>query len=94
MELVSRDFEGARGEDAREVSRMLRGYLVAHPSIHVATRIDQVDFPYEDMARVRLTVGTLGRDVRALEVAADTQAVELELQRRDGEWRVTRAEWD
>ncbi|HET7204031.1 MAG TPA: NAD(P)/FAD-dependent oxidoreductase [Steroidobacteraceae bacterium] len=94
MALVSPEFEGARGEDAREVSRMLRGYLVAHPSIHVATRIDEVDFPYDDMARVRLTVGTLGSDARALEVSADTRAVALELQRRDGEWRVTRAEWD
>ena len=94
MDLVAPDFEGAHGEDVAEVSRLLRGYLLAHPSIHVTTRIDQIDFPYADMARVRLTVGMLGSDARALELSADTLALGLDLQRREGEWRVTRAEWN
>jgi cation diffusion facilitator CzcD-associated flavoprotein CzcO len=93
VELVSPRFEGARGEDLREVSRMLRGYLLAHPAVEVATHVDEIEFPYEDMARMHVTVGMLGGDVRSLDVSADTQAVELELQREDGEWRVTRAEW-
>jgi cation diffusion facilitator CzcD-associated flavoprotein CzcO len=94
MAFVSPDFQGGRGEDVREVSRMLRGYLLANPSVHVATRIDQIEFPYEDMARVQLTVGTLGREAGPLDVAAGAQAVELELQHEDGDWRVTRAEWE
>ena len=94
MALVSPGFEGTHGEDAREVSRLLRGYLVAHPSIDVATRVEEIDFPYEDMARVHLTVGTLGSSTGTVEVSADARAVELELQRADGAWRVTRAAWE
>jgi hypothetical protein len=92
--LVSPQFEGAHGEDAREVSRMLRGYLVANPRVQVATRIERIDFPYEDMARVELTVGTLGHGGSGpLDLDADARSVELELQRERGDWRVTRAEW-
>ena len=94
VELVSPRFEGAHGEDAREISRLLRGYLLAHPRVHVGTRIESIEFPYEDMARVELTVGALGSgDGGALDFEADAQDVELELQREDGEWRVTRAGW-
>ncbi|HET9694827.1 MAG TPA: NAD(P)/FAD-dependent oxidoreductase [Steroidobacteraceae bacterium] len=94
MELVAPEFAGAHGEDVDEVARMLRGYLVAHPSIHVATRIEKVEFPYDDMARVQVKVGMLGSDAQALELSAEARDVELELQRRDREWRVTRADWD
>ena len=93
MALVSDEFQGGDGEDVRELSRLLRGYLVANPSIEVATRIDSIEFPYDDLARVRVTVGTLGRD-GVLDFAADAQSVELELERNGGDWRVTRAEWD
>ena len=84
----------AAAEDAAEVSRRLRGYLVTHPSIEVVTRIHAIEFPYEDLARVRLTIGTLGSDLRSLDVSADAQDVELELQREGGDWRITRAAWD
>lgn len=93
MALVSPRFEGAYGEGPQEISRLLRGYLLAHPSVRVATRIEAIEFPYADLARVHLTVGTLGADVASLEFSADAQDVELELQLEDGEWRVTRAEW-
>jgi cation diffusion facilitator CzcD-associated flavoprotein CzcO len=94
MALVSPEFSGAHGEDVRDVSQQVRGYLLAHPSVHVATRIDGIEFPYEDMARVQLTVGTLGGDASTLELSADAQSVELELQNEGGEWRVTRAGWE
>jgi hypothetical protein len=93
--LVSPRFEGANGEDVREVSRLLRGYLVANPSLRVATRIERIEFPYEDMARVELAVGTLARDKGGpLDLDVDAQAVALELQRKEGQWRVTRAHWE
>jgi hypothetical protein len=95
MGLVSPRFEGPLGEDARELSRLLRGYLVANPRLEVATRVERIEFPYTDMARVELTVGTLGVGAAgALDLSADAQRVELELQREDDDWRVTRARWE
>ena len=95
LALLSPRFEGANGEDVREISRRLRGYLIANPTLRVATTIERIDFPYEDMARVELAVGTLGRGAGGpLDLDADAQAVDLELQREDGRWRVTRARWE
>jgi hypothetical protein len=98
MALVSQRFQGANGESIEDLSQLLRGYLLAHPSVHLATRIEQVEFPYDDLAKVRLTVGMLGRETgatgaAALDLAADVQEVELELQRDSGDWKVTRASW-
>ena len=95
LALLSPRFEGGHGEDAREISRLLRGYLVANPDLRVATRIERIEFPYEDMARVELTVATLGHGGRgALDLDADAQAIELELRREKGSWLVTRAGWE
>lgn len=69
---------------------------MTHQSIHLLTRVDSVEFPYRDMAKLSLTLGTLGRETAgasAFDLAADVYDVELELQLIDSEWRVTRARW-
>jgi len=94
--LVSPDFQDGRGGDREELKRYLRGYFVVHQSVHLLTRIEAVEFPYEDYARVRLTVGALGREsaaATAFDVAADVHDVALELRLEGDDWRVVRAEW-
>jgi hypothetical protein len=96
MALVAPDFQDARGGDREELRRYLRGYFVMHQSVHLLTRIDSVEFPYEDYARVRLTVGALGRGseaATAFDVAADVHEVALELRLEGDDWRVVRAGW-
>jgi len=96
MALVGEGFRDAEGGGREDLKRYLRGYFVAHQSIHLLTRVDAVELPYRDMAKVSLTVGTLGREAAgasAFDVAADVYDVELELQLEDGDWRVTRASW-
>jgi hypothetical protein len=96
MDLVAPSFEDGQGGGRDELKQYLRGYLVAHQSIHLLTKIHSVAFPYRDMAKVSLTLGTLGRDAAAataFDLAADVYDVELELKLDDGEWRVTRAVW-
>src|SRR5512134_3423551 len=107
MALVSQHFTDSQGGDVASVSQHLRAYLMAHPGLRLATRIDSVKFPYDDMAQVRLTLGTLaggitGRVARdkgdaeaeRLDLAANLHSIELELQREGDDWKVTRAEWD
>jgi len=94
MDLVADDYLDADGLGREELRGYLRGYLLAHPSISLVTRIESLDFPYRDMARLRLTVGMLGRGEgagAALDAAADLHEVELELVLQDGEWRVQRS---
>jgi hypothetical protein len=96
MQLVSSDFQDGRGGDREELERYLRGYLLMHQSVHLLTRIESVAFPYEDYARVRLTVGTLGREsaaATAFDVAADVHDVALGRRLGGDDWRVVRAEW-
>ena len=96
MALVSPRYQDANGGSAVELARYLRGYLLANQSVHVLTKIDRIDFPYRDLARVALTVGTLGREAVAgatFDLAANVHEVHLELQLERGEWKVTRADW-
>jgi hypothetical protein len=96
MDLVAPAFEDGQGGGRDELKQYLRGYLVAHQAIHLLTKVESVEFPYRDMAKVSLTLGTLGRDsaaATAFDLAADMYDVELDLALDDGEWRVTRASW-
>ncbi len=96
MDLVAPSYRDGQGGGRDELKQYLRGYLVAHQAIHLLTKVESVEFPYRDMAKVSLTLGTLGRNAAAataFDLAADVYDVELELALDDGEWRVTRASW-
>ena len=96
LEHVSPAFLGEHGGGRDELKQTLRGYFVTHRSIALLTRIDSVEFPYRDLARVRVTVGTLGREAAgatAFELAADVNEIVLELKLEDDEWKVVRAAW-
>ena len=96
MDLVSPAFQDDRGGNLDDLKQYLRGYFITHQSIHLLVRVDSVEFPYSDMAKASLTLGTLGREaagVSAFDLAADVHDVELEFQLDDGAWRVTRASW-
>jgi hypothetical protein len=97
MDLVSPDYEDDQGRDRSELRHYVHGYLIANQSIRLLTRIDRIEFPYRDMARVDLTLGSLGRQATgdsSLDMAADVEQLTIELQLDDGEWRVTRARLD
>ena len=96
FEHVSPAFRDEHGGGPDELKQYLRGYFVMHQSVHVLTRVESVEFPYRDYARVQLTVGTLGRDTAAatsFDLAADVNDVALELRLEGDEWRVVRAAW-
>ena len=93
MDLVSPDYQDDSGRDSRELRNYVHGYLIANQSIRLLTRIDSIEFPYRDMARVDLTVGSLGREApedSSFDLAAEQLSIELQLD--DGEWKVTRAQ--
>jgi hypothetical protein len=96
LEHVSPAFRDANGAGPDELKQYLRGYFVMHQSVHLLTRVENVEFPYRDYARVQLKVGMLGReaaDATTLDLAADVKEIVLELALEDDEWRVVRAAW-
>ena len=93
-ELIADDYRDGDGRGADEIRRYLHGYLIAHQSIHLITRIDAIELEGSTVARAQVTVGMLGRESdSSWDLAADVQRFDLRLAREDGEWRVTRAGW-
>ncbi|HEX9708327.1 MAG TPA: hypothetical protein VGA24_11880 [Steroidobacteraceae bacterium] len=90
--LVADDYEDASGRDAAEVRTFLHAWLVAHPSVNLITRIDSIELEGTELARVKVTVGMLGREASGdsdWDLAADIERLDIRLAREDGgDWRV------
>jgi hypothetical protein len=95
LDLVDPGYRDPQGNGAEELKRYLRGWLIAHQSVKLLARIDAIEFPAEDLARVSVNVGMVGREAggEAWNLAADVYDVDVTLAREGGEWRVTRADW-
>ena len=93
--LIADDYHDGNGRGAEEMRRYLHGYLIAHQSIRLVTRIDAIAIEGAEIARVQVTVGMLGREAAAdsaWDFAGDIHRFDLRLAHEDGAWRVTRAE--
>ena len=92
--LVADDYDDPDGRDAGDIRGFLQGWLIAHPSVNLLTRIDSIELEGKDQARVSVTVGMLGRtagDEADWNLAGDVYRLDLRLAREDDEWRVIRA---
>ena len=95
-DLVADDYRDPGGRTAGDIRGILHGYLVAHQSIRLITRIDSIELEGTELARLRVTVGMLGREAGSdsnWDLAGDVYRFDLRLAREDGEWRVIRAGW-
>ena len=89
--LVADDYEDPAGRDAADVRNLLHAWLVAHPSVNLLTRIDSIELEGTELARVRVTIGMLGREAKGesdWDLAADIERLDIRLARDGGDWRV------
>jgi hypothetical protein len=95
MDHVSVAFRDAQGQDRTEASRNARGYFIVNQSIHLLTRIESLEFPTPDEARVKLQVGMAGGSGTqgAAGLSADLYEFDVALVHEDGEWKVSYADW-
>jgi hypothetical protein len=94
LEHLSVAYRSADGQDRAETSRYIRGYFVANQSIHLLTRIESLEFPAPDEARLKLQVGMAGKAGQgAANLNADLYDFDVVLVREDGEWKVSYADW-
>ena len=93
-DLVADDYTDASGRDAADVRNLLHGWLIAHPSVNLLTRIDSIELEGTELARVQVTVGMLGRETNGeadWDLAADVERLDIRLALQDGGWRVIAA---
>ena len=95
MEHISANYRDAQGQDRAEASRYARGYFIANQSVHLLTRIQSLEFPAPDEARVKLQVGMAGRagEQGAGGLTADLYDFDLALIREGDEWKLSYADW-
>ena len=95
MEHLSANYRDGQGQNRVEASRYARGYFIANQSVHLLTRIESLEFPQSDEARVKLQVGMAGRDgeTGVAGFTADVYDFDIALVREDGEWKVSYADW-
>ena len=96
-QMISEKYSDSRGQDKKAVEAMLRFYFLRNQSIHLFTRIRQINFPQPDLAQADVMVAMAGQpisDAEELErLRADLHRFEITLARESGEWKVMRAEW-
>lgn len=96
MEHISAQFRDGYGRDGKELSQYVRGYFIANQSIHLLTRIENIEFPTQEEARAQVTVGMVGRDAAesdAWNLAAEVHDFDVTFLREDGQWKVSHAKW-
>lgn len=91
--LMSAEMRDGYGRSRTELAQLLRGYFLTHPRIHILSRIESIEFPAPDLARVDLTAGVFNTEADAqLDLAPEVYRLRIELERQDGEWRFMYAE--
>jgi hypothetical protein len=97
MQHVSKNYRDGNGDGPDEASRYVRGYFIANQSIHLLTRVEEIQFLSSEEARANVLVGMVGREAAASgswDLAADLYEFDVALLREDGDWKVTYARWN
>jgi hypothetical protein len=95
-DLVADDYGDAAGRTASDIRNYVHGWLVAHQSVRLISRVDSIELEGTELARVAVTVGMLGREAApdsAWDLAGDVWRFDMTLAREGGDWRVIRAGW-
>ena len=95
-ELLHRDYADQRGNNAEQLTKLLRAYFFRHKNIHLFSRIDTIEILDDNRASVTLHVamaGTVISDVEALAgLRAEVYRFELQLEREET-WQLRHASW-
>ena len=91
------DYSDHRRRNRSNILELAKLYFLHNRSIHILSRIESVDFPGPDIAKVELLAGMAGRNKAAtsvLDLKANVYRFQLELHRgEEDDWQVRHAEW-
>jgi hypothetical protein len=87
LDLVSADYGDDRGQDRAALGQFVRGWFALNPRVELVIRIDSLEFPEPNRARVELAVTSLASRGR---LAIEGERLSVELVDEDGAWRLLR----
>ncbi len=94
MDLVSDRYSDPAGNDKAAIRALMQGFFIVNQSVHLLMRVEELEFPSEDLATARLSVGMLGRQsAEDWAFAADVYEFDVRLIQEEDEWRLQSATW-
>ncbi len=95
-ELIHPDYHDQKGYNRTQLGKLLRVYFFRHKSIHLFTRIDEIEMLTENEANVRLHVAMAGTVISGVDALSRLSAriyrFELQLFKQE-EWLLRHASW-
>jgi hypothetical protein len=97
-DMVAEQYSDDRGLDKRTVLQLLRGYFLRHRTIYLLTRIQNIDLPQPDQAKVTVFVAMAGQPIDTAQtlrsIRADLYRFDLIFKAEDPtHWQVINAAW-
>ena len=96
-ELIAEDYRDAEGQTRKDVTGLARFYFLRQQSLHVFTRIDNMEFPNSNTALVGVYAAMGGSSMESVgmldSLRADMVRFDLILERRNGEWLLVEGKW-
>lgn len=93
IDMISRDYVDARGNDRDDIGDMFRIYFLRVHTVALITKIEELNVYGEDAGEVILTVGMAGTHDGTFGFSADAYHFEMEFERDGSEWLLTSARW-
>jgi|APTNR8051073442_1049403.scaffolds.fasta_scaffold21922_3 hypothetical protein len=97
--LIAENYVDAQGHDHKAIENLIRLHIFRNQSVHVLTRIHQIEFPEPERALLIVMAALAGRPVASADelagLHADLYRFDLELVRRGrDDWQVHHAAWE
>ena len=98
LDYVHPDYQDKHGRDVRQLRALLTGYFLRHKSIHILSRIEQIDLTEDGGAHVLLFAGLAGSPqegaVSLDQWRGDLLRLQLDfVQNGEQEWLLRQAGW-
>ncbi len=93
LDMVSRDYADARGNDREAIGELLRFYFLRTGTVALVTRIESLQVVRDSAAELTLIAGMAGTNEGVFGFSADAYRFEMELERRSGDWLLIGARW-
>jgi hypothetical protein len=95
MSLIAPEYRDSQGFDRAQLQSFLRGYFLTHPRIELLLRIAEIKIETPTRARARLELTVVGTQIggeNGTSLSGDSESLQVDFMRIDGEWRIARAD--